>query len=98
MLSWWHWMQKADWRHPEGDSSSIVAKDNYPVVHIAFEDAQGYAQWTGKSLPTEAQWEYAARGSLPKMIYSWGNQSARETEEPNTGTSHIGFRLVKNIN
>jgi formylglycine-generating enzyme required for sulfatase activity len=73
-LSWWHWVQGADWRHPQGPNSSIVGKENHPVVQIAFEDAEAYAKWAEKSLPTEAQWEYAARGGLSKMTYSWGNQ------------------------
>ena len=73
-LSWWHWVKGADWQHPQGPNSSIVGKENHPVVQIAFEDAENYAKWAGKSLPTEAQWEYAARGGLSKMTYSWGNQ------------------------
>ncbi|NJK37342.1 MAG: formylglycine-generating enzyme family protein [Oscillatoriales cyanobacterium RM2_1_1] len=61
-MSWWHWVPGANWQHPFGPESSIADKDNHPVVHIAYEDALAYAEWVGKQLPTEAQWEYAARG------------------------------------
>jgi sulfatase modifying factor 1 len=77
-LSWWHWVPGANWRHPYGPDSSIEGKDNYPVVHIAYEDAVAYAQWAGKSLPTEAQWEYAARGGLKNKIFSWGDEYSAE--------------------
>lgn len=73
-LSWWHWVPGANWRHPQGPKSSVAGKENYPVVHIAYEDAQAYADWVGKQLPTEAQWEYAARGGLIGAIFSWGNK------------------------
>jgi len=174
-LSWWHWVPGANWQHPFGPGSAIANKENYPVVHIAYEDALAYAQWVGKSLPTEAQWEYAARGGLDGATYTWGNQysakkantwqgifpffntktdgylgaapvgsfpangyglydmagnvwewttdqlqgemhvikggsylcapnycsrfrpAARESEAPDTGTTHIGFRLVSNF-
>ena len=72
-LSWWHWVVGANWQHPEGPKSTIKGKENYPVVHIAFEDAQAYANWAGKTLPTEAQWEFAARGGLKDKIFAWGN-------------------------
>ena len=62
-LSWWHWIVYANWRHPLGAESTIAGKENYPVVHIAYNDAVAYAQWVGKTLPTEAQWEFAAQGN-----------------------------------
>ena len=72
-LSWWHWMPGANWRHPYGPDSNLNQKDNHPVVHIAFDDALAYAEWTGKHLPTEAQWEYAARGGKDRQTFTWGD-------------------------
>ena len=70
---WWQFVAGANWRHPSGPSDSIAGKDNYPVVDVAIEDARAYAAWAGRALPTEAQWEFAARGGLDGATYAWGD-------------------------
>lgn len=72
--NWWTYIFGANWRHPEGPDSSIEGRDADPVVHVAFEDVEAYAAWIGKSLPTEAQWEFAARGGLEGAEFAWGDE------------------------
>ncbi|MGC1299909.1 MAG: formylglycine-generating enzyme family protein [Alloacidobacterium sp.] len=71
---WWTYIPGANWRHPVGPESNIKGKDSYPVVQIAYEDAQAYAKWAGKRLPTEAEWEFAARGGMAGKPFVWGDQ------------------------
>jgi formylglycine-generating enzyme required for sulfatase activity len=73
-LQWWSYKDGADWQHPLGKNSNLKGKENYPVVHISYEDAEAYAKWAGKRLPTEAEWEFAARGGKTGNLYAWGNE------------------------
>jgi formylglycine-generating enzyme required for sulfatase activity len=77
---WWNWVKGANWRQPEGPGTSIKGKENYPVVHISWDDANAYARWAGKRLPTEAEWEFAARGGLINKAYSWGTEDVEKVK------------------
>ncbi|MCP4067066.1 MAG: formylglycine-generating enzyme family protein [Phycisphaeraceae bacterium] len=76
---WWSWTRGADWRHPEGPDSSIEDRMDHPVVHVAFEDAVAYCDWIGGRLPTESEWEFAARGGLADQPFIWGEAQIDET-------------------
>ncbi|MBM1107694.1 formylglycine-generating enzyme family protein [Aurantibacter crassamenti] len=96
---WWNWTIGASWKHPNGPGSSIKGLDNNPVVHIAYEDAMAYCEWSGHRLPTEAEWELAAGGANPDNIFTWGddtsvlakNANSWEGEFPVTNTMADGF-------
>jgi formylglycine-generating enzyme len=77
---WWTWTPGASWRHPEGPGSSVSGRERHPVVQVAHEDAEAYAGWAGRALPTEAQWEVAARGGLDGATYTWGDEPERPGE------------------
>jgi sulfatase modifying factor 1 len=84
LSQWWTWTPGASWKHPSGPASGIADLGRHPVVHVAHEDAQAYAIWAGLSLPTEAQWECAARGGIEGATYVWGD----EPEEPGERRAH----------
>nr|WP_299382861.1 formylglycine-generating enzyme family protein [Allomuricauda sp.] len=86
---WWKWTIGADWKHPNGPGSSIEGKDNEPVVHIAYEDALAYCEWSGSRLPTEAEWEHAARGGNSTGVHFWGNDVASLAQKANTWTGEF---------
>jgi formylglycine-generating enzyme len=78
MNAWWRWVRGADWQHPEGPGSNLEGRKNHPVVQVSWDDATAYANWAGKRLPTEAEWEFAAQGGLQDKRYAWGDELQSE--------------------
>jgi formylglycine-generating enzyme required for sulfatase activity len=102
-LQWWSYVKGANWRHPVGPASSLAGRERYPAVNIAYDDAIAYAAWAGKRLPTEAEWEFAARGGLSGKLYPWGDEfmptskvmaNTHQGHFPNEDTGDDGHRGI----
>jgi sulfatase modifying factor 1 len=94
-VSWWEYVAGASWRAPEGPASSLDRRGDHPVVQVAYEDALAYADWAGRELPTEAQWEFAARGGLDGYVYSWGDADAPVWELANLWVGEFPWQSPK---
>lgn len=92
---WWEWKIGANWKHPNGPDSSIKGKGNFPVVQIAYDDANAYCKWAGSRLPTESEWERAVRGTHNNTLYSWGDDASNLSKKANTWEGEFPVKNVK---
>jgi formylglycine-generating enzyme required for sulfatase activity len=94
--NWWAYVPGANWKHPEGPGSTLQGRDQHPITHVAYEDAEAYLRWAGKELPSEAEWEHAARGGLEGAIFAWGNEfSPRGKMMANTWQGEFPWQNLK---